>query len=226
MTLLPYWLVSVCAAWLGSGWSPPNPSLKCIFLYLSYFPCVCILSFPSIVLIDLFMIMHFPSNVLLSGPVSFQSWGGYLFAARRGLGRWEEEKGFWHSGAGGMGVWAMEGGHTCSVQVWFLPAPGPGESEPWGNPHSLPLGSPLLTFTIPQHTSPSASVTGHLPIPSCPNPVRAISHSQFFFSSSYQRPSSIPSHPTLYLLPQEATLTPYCQIHCSPRLHASDLELT
>lgn len=67
-----------------------------------------------------------------------------------GLGRWRgggEEEGFWHPHAGVRDA----GGHSRSVRVWFLPAPGPGERGLWGNPHPLPLGSLVLRFSILQH---------------------------------------------------------------------------
>lgn len=112
--------------------------------------------------------------------------------AKRGLGRWEEEKGFWHPCASGMDVWAMQGGHTCSVWVWFL-LPwilGPGERGPWDNPHPLPQTPSSLGF--PAHsTLPGAlrwldtswsllAPTWHV------HPLV-----QFSFSSPYQRPSFI-----------------------------------
>lgn len=75
----------------------------------------------------------------------------------------------------------MQGGHTCSVRVRFLPAPGPGKRGTWGNPDSLPLASPVLRLSIPQHTPPSASVTGHLLSPPCPSLACALSHSVFLF---------------------------------------------
>lgn len=46
------------------------------------------------ILISLFMLMHFPSNVLLSGNISLRSWGGYLFPCKKRTGQVRRGEGF------------------------------------------------------------------------------------------------------------------------------------
>lgn len=184
---------------------------------LNCFRHVWILSFPSIILISLFMLIHFPSNVLLSGNVSLQRWGGYLFACRKRTGHmrrnvscipmpvgWECE---WSRGdtpaLHGYGSSLGREGHavTFTHSPWAhqslgfpFHAPFPKHLSEWTPPHlSLPqTGMCLLSFSFP-----------FLPLTR----------------------DHLSSCPKLFFLSQEATLTAYYQIYCSPKWCASDVEI-
>ena len=171
----------------------PKTQLWNIFSFtvtLNRFPCVRILSFPSIILISLFMLIHFPSNVLLSGNLSLRSWSGYLFACKKRTGQvgrrrvsgipvpvgWECERcredipALYGYGSSLPRVLGREG---CGVTLTH---------SPWA-PQSLGFPSHNTLPWAPRWLDTSwclLALTWHVP-----------SLIQFSFSSSYQRASFI-----------------------------------
>lgn len=127
--------------------------------------------------------------------------------ARRGLGRWRGAEGFLASHASGMECeWCREDvlalyGFGSSLP-WVLGWEGCGVTptlSPWG-PQSLPWVS-QWPDTFWSFLAPTCHVTS------------------FSFPFLLLIRDHLSSSPELFPLPQGVTLTPYCQIHCSPKLH-------